>query len=283
MKRSNFLIVAAAAVVALGAAYFVRGAQPAAVLAPSKSAPSPAAPVPAEPVMSSMPAPTARVRSSFLSDQTVHKLPVDLTDPQQGPRDALVTLVMFGDFEDKWCVQAWPTMSALRAKYGAELRVVWKNLPLKIHPAAEPAAELALAAFEQGGDALFWDALDLLFQNQRALGLDELERHGRALGVEPRRLARALHERPYEAKLTRDRELAARLVPVLTTPLFAINGRFVRGAQKSALFEALIEQELTKARALLARGVPRARIYDAVMEQASEANATFEAAHASSR
>ena len=55
-------------------------------------------------------------------------------DPQRdhirGPRDALVTLVEYGDFECPYCGQAEGVIRELLADFGDELRYVWRHLPL---------------------------------------------------------------------------------------------------------------------------------------------------------
>jgi len=78
------------------------------------------------------------------------RVPVDGA-PQRGPDDALVTIVVFSDFQCPFCSRLLPTLSALRERYGNDLRVVWRNNPLPFHQDAMPAAEAAAEAFAQGG------------------------------------------------------------------------------------------------------------------------------------
>lgn len=197
--------------------------------------------------------------------QTVYKVPVSDADPQQGPADALVTMVMFGDFEDKFTRQAADTVNTLRQKYSADLRVVWKNVPLSFHDNAKNAATLAMEAFAQGGNELFWQAHQLLLQNQGALGTADLERYAAQLGLKPAALKAALTRDAYKAKIDADVALVPRLLSIFTTPLFTINGRFIRGAAQPDLFQATIEEELVKAKAKLASGTPKAKLYEEII------------------
>jgi len=66
-------------------------------------------------------------------------VPVSLKDPSWGDRRALVTLVVFGDLECPFTGKVLPTLHKLEDKYGpADLRIVWKDLPLPFHPGHAP-------------------------------------------------------------------------------------------------------------------------------------------------
>ena len=62
-----------------------------------------------------------------------------------------MTLVEYADFECPYCGQAEPVVRELVATYGADLRYVFRHLPLiDVHEHAELAAEAAEAAGAQG-------------------------------------------------------------------------------------------------------------------------------------
>ncbi len=199
--------------------------------------------------------------SAQADDKTVYKVPVDDKDPQKGPADALVTIVEFSDYQCPFCSRVEPTMTALSQKYGNDLRIVWKDNPLPFHQDAGPAATLAREAFQQGKDKKFWEAHDLLFQNQRALSRADLENYGKQLGLNEKKLKAALDSSPYKAAIDEGQALARQL-GASGTPSFFINGRSLRGAQPQPAFEKLIDEELAKAKAKVASGTPRAKIYD---------------------
>ncbi|MEZ4373044.1 MAG: thioredoxin domain-containing protein [Polyangiaceae bacterium] len=92
--------------------------------------------------------------------------PALLDAPVLGKSDALVTIVEFSDFECAYCEKVQPTLKQLRTRYGDDLRLVWKHLPLGVHERARPAATLAIEAQKQLGDAGFWKVHDALFANQ---------------------------------------------------------------------------------------------------------------------
>jgi len=79
------------------------------------------------------------------------KVPVGPADHSQGPADAPVTLVEYGDYECPHCGRAYPIVKALQKKFGKQLRFVFRNFPLReVHPNAEAAAETAEFAATHG-------------------------------------------------------------------------------------------------------------------------------------
>src|SRR5258708_11061440 len=113
-------------------------------------------------------------------------LPVSERDHAQGPADAAVTLVEYGDYECPYCGRAYPIVKQLQQRLGRRLRFVFRNFPLKeIHPHAEHAAEAAEAA---AGQDKFWEMHDRLFERQVALEDSSLAEYGAQLGLAADRL-----------------------------------------------------------------------------------------------
>src|SRR5262245_49612605 len=50
--------------------------------------------------------------------------------PQRGPDDALVTIVMFSDYQCPFCKRAEPTISRILNEHRNDVRVVWRDNPL---------------------------------------------------------------------------------------------------------------------------------------------------------
>ena len=93
-------------------------------------------------------------------------------DHIRGPREALVTLVEYGDYECPYCGRAEPVIRDLLVSFGHDLRYVWRHLPLNdVHAHAQLAAEASEAAAAQGK---FWEYNDLLFEHQDALTVRDL-------------------------------------------------------------------------------------------------------------
>lgn len=206
-----------------------------------------------------------------LPDEEVERVRVDPAGgPRRGAREPLVTLVAFSEFQCPFCARVEPTLARLLETYPNEVRIVWRNYPLPFHQDAQPAAEAAMEAFEQGGDALFWRYHAALFENQQALSRADLLRYGVEVGMNVVELARALDTGAHRAAVQADEALGQRL-GIRGTPNFLINGRPLRGAQPYEAFDEVVREELALARRELARGVPRGELYARRMREAREA------------
>ncbi len=218
------------------------------------------------------PAPSAPARRPLQPDPSqVLNVPV-AGAPVRGPSTALVTLVVFSDFQCPFCARVNGTLTALRARYGNDLRVVWRHEPLAFHPNARPAAEASLEAFAQRGNAGFWRMHDLLFANQQHLDRADLERYARSAGLDLARFRSALDQHSHAAAIESDHALAGR-VEASGTPHFFINGRRFVGAQPEGAFVTRIDAALASARSYLAAHprTSRAGLYDALMATADTA------------
>lgn len=194
----------------------------------------------------------------------VYRVPVD-KEPQRGPEDALVTIVEVSDFECPFCARVEPTMTQIVEKYGRDVRVVWFNNPLPFHSNAGPAAQAALEAFAQGGNAKFWKMHALLFEHQSELSRDNLEKYAKELGLNLPKFKKALDEKVHQPAIDKQQALA-RSLGANGTPSFFINGRNLRGAQPFEAFAAVIDEELKKAKDLVAKGTPKSKVYAAIIE-----------------
>src|SRR5581483_7495063 len=73
--------------------------------------------------------------------------PVGARDHAQGPADASVMLVEYGDYQCPYCGRAYPIVKEIQRQMGDHLRFVFRNFPLaQLHPHAEHAAEAAETA-----------------------------------------------------------------------------------------------------------------------------------------
>jgi Na+/H+ antiporter NhaA len=193
--------------------------------------------------------PRTRLRALFGSAATVTDLAVPV-DPDRdhirGPqKDAIVTLVEYGDFECPYCGQAEPAVRGLIREYG-ELRFVFRHLPLtEVHPHAQLAAEAAEAADKQGA---FWEMHDLLMDHQGALTTMDLIGYADSIGLDTDKFAADLRKHAGAYRVAEDVD-SADLATVSGTPTFFINGNRYYGAfDLPALKEAV---HTAKARAVL--------------------------------
>ncbi len=180
----------------------------------------------------------------------------------KGPADAKVTIVEFSDFQCPFCGRVEPTLRQIMEKYGNDVRLVWKNEPLPFHPNAMPAAEAAMAAGAQGK---FWQMHDLLFANQRDESPANYEKWAKQIGLDMSKFKADVASHKYQDKIKAEAAYAA-TVGASGTPNFFIDGRQLVGAQPAASFEAIIDQEIAKAKALEAKGTPASGLYDALVD-----------------
>ncbi|HMJ00491.1 MAG TPA: DsbA family protein [Gaiellaceae bacterium] len=142
-------------------------------------------------------------------------------DHVQGPADAAVTLVEYGDYECPYCGAAYPIVKEVQARMGDRLRFVFRNFPISTsHPHAEQAAEAAEAAAIQGP---FWQMHDLLYENQKRLSDDDLRAYAETLGLDLESFDRELAEHVHAARVHKDFMSGVRS-GVNGTPSFYING-----------------------------------------------------------
>jgi protein-disulfide isomerase len=148
-------------------------------------------------------------------------LPVGERDHGQGPADAPVTLLEYGDFECPYCGQAYPIVKAIQERLGDRLRFVFRNFPLaNAHPHAEHAAEAAEAAAAQGR---YWEMHDRLYEQQRALDDAPLQGYARDVGLDVERFDRDMEAGRYRERVRED-FLSGVRSGVNGTPTFFING-----------------------------------------------------------
>lgn len=156
-----------------------------------------------------------------------------------GPASAPVTIVEFSDFQCPYCGQAQELVDEVAKKYGERVRVVFKQLPLDIHPQARLAAEASLCARDQGK---FEKLHDWLFANSKGITVEAMKAAAPELGIDAAKLESCLTAKTHTSSV--DEQLAqAVALGVSSTPSFFVNGRKV--ADRSlASFSRMIDEEL---------------------------------------
>ncbi|WP_373048169.1 DsbA family protein [Vulgatibacter sp.] len=200
------------------------------------------------------PAPAARPEAAPAKPVFV-EVPKDA--PTKGPADAKVTIVEFSEFECPFCSRVNPTVKQIEETYGKDVRIVFRHLPLPFHKNAVPAAEASMAAHAQGK---FWEFHDKAFANQRALTRENFEKWGQEIGLDMKKFKADLDSGKYKARVEQDRAYAG-TVGARGTPAFFINGKLVSGAQPFDNFKKVIDEEIKRADAEIAKGTPKAQLY----------------------
>ena len=150
--------------------------------------------------------------------------------------------------------------------YPNDLRIVYKQLPLRNHFWAQIAAEAAMAAGAQGK---FFEFDDMVFSRQRELTpmlTAKAQEMGKAdqwrdadvqqavfvdlcgeLGLDTDRVRQELESGAWKSRVGAEALQAAK-IGVSGTPGSFVNGRYLRGAQPYARFKAEIDKEIAWAR-----------------------------------
>jgi protein-disulfide isomerase len=147
--------------------------------------------------------------------------PVSAQDHAEGPADAPLTLVEYGDYQCPYCRAAYPVVKRLQKTLGKKLRFVFRNFPLtQAHPYALTAAQAAEAAALQGK---FWEMHDLLFEEQALLKPEIIHSWGKRIGLDLKQFEDDIKESVVEKRIKEDRRSGIRS-GVNGTPTFFING-----------------------------------------------------------
>lgn len=160
--------------------------------------------------------------------------------PFEGPANAPVTLTLFTDFECPYCSKMNPLIEEVLKRNPKTVKVVLKNMPLKFHKMARPAAYAALAAHEQGK---FWEFHDRLFA-EKELSVDKIDKIATALKLDMEKYMADKQSPEIIAKVEKDIK-DAQEAGVTGTPTVFINGR--RPQQRSPqAYQTIIDEELQK-------------------------------------
>ncbi len=124
------------------------------------------------------------------------------------------------------------------------VKIVFKNLPLRMHNMAEPAARAALAAQNQGK---FWQMHDAIFaMGPKALNKEALNKAAQDLGLDMEQFKKDMDSPEIKQRLAKDMADAGK-AGVSGTPTLFINGRKVQSRGPDAI-QQMIDQEVKKSK-----------------------------------
>ncbi|MEO7143191.1 MAG: thioredoxin domain-containing protein [Bryobacteraceae bacterium] len=167
------------------------------------------------------------------------KVPIDGA-PAIGPPGARVTLVEFSDFECPYCSKAVLALAELLKAYPKDVRLVYVQFPLDMHPHARLAAQAALAANAQGK---FWEMHDKLFANFHNLTRAHMITWAGQIGLDTERFTADLDSGKYKAQVQKDVN-EGDMLGLSGTPTIFINGQHYNGPIQLAELKPIIEEQL---------------------------------------
>jgi len=166
--------------------------------------------------------------------------PIVEHDHVDGPANAPVTLIEYGDYECPYCVKAFPVLERVREKFGAQLRFVFRHVPKSGHAFDKQAAEASEFAATQGK---FWPMHAQLFALDGHHDLEQLEAAAAAIGLDAAACHKALVERTF-AERVRELSVAALHSGIIGTPTLFINGVRYENRIEEPLLTAAIQAAL---------------------------------------
>jgi len=126
-------------------------------------------------------------------------------------------------------------------KYPKEVKLVFKNFPLEMHPLARKAASAALSAHRQ---AKFWEYHHELFENMSSLSDQKFLDIAKGLNLNIDRFKKDMNDQSIQALIQNDVQNGS-AASVTGTPTIFVNGK--RLANRSIEgFQQMIDAELKK-------------------------------------
>ncbi len=202
--------------------------------------------------------------SRELDPNGVYRVGLGLPGHQLGPDAATVTIIVWSDFQCSYCAKAVPVLQQLHAKYGTEVRIVFRHLAMSYHRKAGLAAEAAVAAAEQNK---FWAFHDRVFAQFGSLDRADLERFATEAGVDMVAFRAALDDRRYHDAVLSEGATALAL-GVDGTPTMFVNGQPISGARDFTTMDRIVDAHVQRGRAAVAAGIPASDLYGLLMSDA---------------
>jgi protein-disulfide isomerase len=169
--------------------------------------------------------------------------PISEEDHAQGPADAPITLVQYGDYECPYTRLSRHSVHQLQREFADRLRFVFRHFPLEeIHPHARAASVAAEAAAQQTD---FWTMHEYLFERQKALEEADLRRYAAELGLDSNQFDRDRTSPEVADRIDRDLASGERS-GVAGTPTFYVNGIRHDGGYDLESLRSAIQAQLNR-------------------------------------
>jgi protein-disulfide isomerase/nitrate reductase NapE component len=158
--------------------------------------------------------------------------------PTLGLKTAPVTIIEYADFG---CPSCWywykqGILNQLRAKYGDQIRFVWRDYPV-ITLLSPNAAEAGQCANEQGK---FWEFHDAVYDHDGAIEASDLKSYATIIGLNMSQFNECVASHRYRDRVNTEEEEAFRH-GYNGAPFFLVNNQLVIGPQSLAVFAGFID------------------------------------------
>ncbi len=125
-----------------------------------------------------------------------------------------------------------------------DVKFVYKQYPLPMHPFAMDAAKASLAAGKQGK---FWEMHDQLFANSRALQPDKVKEYAQKVGLDVAEFEADMQSPEIQQQIQEEMKQATS-AQVTGTPTIFVNGKRLMNRSPEG-FRAMIEEILKEKKA----------------------------------
>ena len=157
-----------------------------------------------------------------------------------GSNDSPITLSWFSDLQSGLSPKAALLVRKLMDSHPGQIRLVFKNRPLEIHPGAMLLHEAAMAANAQGK---FWQMHDLIIANPQKTTRQDMLAYAKRIGLDAELFQRDIDSEKYRPLIEADLQEAQRRA-VLGAPVFFFNSARVDGLQNEKLYTEIIQDQL---------------------------------------
>jgi protein-disulfide isomerase len=162
--------------------------------------------------------------------------------PYKGSENAPVVIAVFSEYQCPHCSRLTSLLDQVMEKYPKQVKMVYKNFPIRSHKYSELSAKAALAAQRQGK---FWPFHDLLYAHYRELSNEKIREFAERLKLDMVRFEKDRKDPAIADKIRADIR-DGRKANIRGVPSVFINGRPLRKRSLQG-FSEIIDKELQKA------------------------------------
>ncbi len=170
---------------------------------------------------------------------------IETRDVFVGDKNAPITLVEFGEYENDDCAKANEVVKKLLEVFDGKVRFQFRHFPLtRVHQRSMKAGEASVAASQAGK---FWEMHNILFDNRRQLGTTSLKLYSKEAGIKNKNFLDELLNSTYGWQVMND--LNEGIDKGITDiPAFFINGEKLAGKPTYENLSKNIQLALRKAK-----------------------------------
>lgn len=216
---------------------------------------APERPVPSGRSVAPLPSAPPPVALAPFAEDASALVPVERSRPLWGPRNAPVTLTVFGDLECPYTIAMLRVVFAEKARRGDDLRLAFRFETLSQHPNGAVAAQRLLSLHASDGEGPFWAVLQEIARRGEPLEEGALDAVFETLGM------KVEEPDPAVVRLLVEDDVLAASLYVSSTPVVFVNGIRVDGFRSQRALAEIIARERKASGLVLASGVTPQALY----------------------